>query len=246
MPAPLRRCRMKKLESTAAAAAKARLPLRTTAAHYRNSAEVNRRLREGNWPHLLPDDGDMPALADLFGNNQPCVLDIGFGKGKTLLQAAQALPAVNFLGVELFAPGLLSACKRAGQLELDNLRLVFDDARLLLMRLPPESLSGAQLLFPDPWPKRRQYKRRLLQPEFCDLLRSRLCLGGLLRIVTDWDDYARWIQQCAASVPGLVGIAEEQVSQELMPPLVQTRFASRALAAGRQPTQLWFRAERRP
>lgn len=220
--------------------------LRTTAAHYRNSSEVHHRLSQGHWPHLLGDLAELHHPEKLFGNGQPCVLDIGFGKGEALCEAARTNPGLNFLGVELFAPGVLWLCRQAVQLPLDNLRLAFEDARTVLQQLPPASLAGVQLLFPDPWPKRRQNKRRLIQPEFCDLLHAAMKPGGTLLIATDWADYALWIADCFAAAAGWQQLnVDGSADRGIIPPRPQTRFEVRAAVAGRQTAELWFRAEKR-
>jgi len=144
---------------------------------------------------LLPEYGlpegalDLPAL---FGRDARRTLEIGFGSGDTLLELAQRRPDEDFLGVEVHRPGvgrLLLNLKTAG---IRNVRLACEDAvQLLSTRLPAESLDAVLIYFPDPWPKKRHHKRRLLQPEFTSLLAEKLKAGGRLHFATDWEDYAR-------------------------------------------------------
>ncbi|MFI4869349.1 MAG: tRNA (guanosine(46)-N7)-methyltransferase TrmB [Steroidobacterales bacterium] len=130
-------------------------------------------------------------LALLFGRVAPCTLEIGFGNGEHLLERALAQPAQDFLGVEVHRPGighLLLAAAKAG---VTNLRVIEHDAvEVLQQQLAGGSLDEVQLLFPDPWPKKRHHKRRIVQPEFLALLASRLRPGGRVHFATDWEPYA--------------------------------------------------------
>ena len=127
----------------------------------------------------------------LFGNDQPIYLEIGFGNGETLAEIAARHPERNYLGVEVHGPGvghLLLEIERRG---LGNLRLLRQDAVDLLDRgLAPASLAGIYLLFPDPWPKQRHHKRRILNPEFATRLARVIRPGGLFHAATDWEPYA--------------------------------------------------------
>ena len=146
------------------------------------------------WPRYgidRPPGADLD-LAALFGNDQPVWLEIGFGNGETLATLAARHPERNFLGVEVHGPGvghLLLACERLG---LTNLRLLRQDAvDLLDSGLPPASLAGVYLLFPDPWPKQRHHKRRILNPAFLVKLARVLRPGGTFHAATDWEPYAQ-------------------------------------------------------
>jgi len=135
-----------------------------------------------------PRELDLPLL---FGRVAPCTLEIGFGNGEHLLERALAQPAQDFLGVEVHRPGighLLLAAAKAG---VTNLRVIDHDAvDVLQQQLGPDSLDEVQLLFPDPWPKKRHHKRRIVQPGFVALLASRLRAGGRVHFATDWEPYA--------------------------------------------------------
>jgi tRNA (guanine-N7-)-methyltransferase len=130
-------------------------------------------------------------LAALFGRTAPAVVEVGFGMGETTAAIAQASPGTNYLGIEVHSPGVGSLLKQIEALGLANVRIVQHDAvEVLQHMLPPDSLAGVNVFFPDPWPKKRHHKRRLIQPDFVRLLASRLAPGGLLHVATDWEDYA--------------------------------------------------------
>lgn len=149
------------------------------------------------WPRFgveMPDTNTTLALPDVFGNDNPVTLEIGFGNGDSLHQMAAAEPDSNFLGIEVYRSGighLLQACERD---ELNNLRLMCHDAtEVVELAIPARSLNRVQIYFPDPWHKKRHHKRRLIQSDFVELLADRLTDGGELHVATDWDDYAEHI-----------------------------------------------------
>jgi tRNA (guanine-N7-)-methyltransferase len=132
---------------------------------------------------------DLPAL---FGNDLPVVLEIGFGNGESLAAMAAAAPERNFLGVEVHRPGVGHLLLQIERLGLTNLRVLREDAVTLLDRaLAPASLVGLNLFFPDPWPKRRHHKRRIIQPVFVGGLARVIAPGGLFHAATDWLPYAQ-------------------------------------------------------
>ena len=145
-------------------------------------------------PHyLLPADRPLDPLA-AFGRAAPLVLDIGFGDGQALLQQVLAHPDIHFLGTEVYRPGVGALLQGLARHRVTNVRVFQADAwQVLTHALPDAALDGVQVFFPDPWPKRRHRKRRLLQPAFADLLARKLKPGGWLHVVTDWPDYAAHI-----------------------------------------------------
>jgi tRNA (guanine-N7-)-methyltransferase len=131
-------------------------------------------------------------LSQLFGRTAPCTLEIGFGNGEHLLERARAQAQQNFLGVEVHRPGVGHLLLAAAADSLTNLRVIAHDAvEVLEQQIPPASLAEVQLLFPDPWPKKRHHKRRLVQGAFARLLAERLVPGGQLHVATDWEPYAQ-------------------------------------------------------
>lgn len=149
-------------------------------------------------------EGDGPLDLDaLFGRHAPRTLEIGFGNGESLARMAAEAPDQDFLGVEVHRPGvghLLLEIERRG---LDNVRVICADAvEVLEQRIPDESLDRVLLFFPDPWPKKRHHKRRILQPAFIDLVGRKLRPGGRFHMATDWEDYARQMLETMDAAPG--------------------------------------------
>jgi tRNA (guanine-N7-)-methyltransferase len=156
-------------------------------------------------------------FAAIFGNGNPVELEIGCGKGRFLMTEAQARPGVNFLGIEWAAKFARLCAHRASAMGLSNIRFLRDDAaRTLKLCVPTGSLRGVYLLFPDPWPKAKQKKRRILQPEFLDQVARVVIPGGFLVMATDHVDYFNQMDALSAAHPRveqvekLVGAAARQ------------------------------------
>ena len=159
---------------------------------------------EASWPiygvDFVPSmELDMQAL---FGNPRPVYLEIGFGNGESLAQMALAHPDRNYLGIEVHPPGVGHLLMRLGELELKNLRIMQRDAMdILSQSIPPASLAGVQLFFPDPWHKKKHHKRRIVQPEFAELLARGIRPGGTFHAASDWKHYAAHILRVFSAVP---------------------------------------------
>lgn len=153
------------------------------------------------WPVYGVDNGaGVLDLATLFGNRNPVIVEIGFGKGESTWQMAQEQPGQNFLGVEVHLPGVGHLLLKLEEHRLQNVRLACADAvEFLRERLADASLAGVRLYFPDPWPKKRHQKRRIVQTAFADLLASKLASGGVLHMATDWEPYARHMLEVMAA-----------------------------------------------
>ena len=163
-----------------------------------------------------------------FGRAAPLILEIGSGMGESTAALAAAEPDVDHLAVEVFEPGIAALLMRAT--ELTNLVVLRGDAVTLLSEKVPEaSLAGIRIFFPDPWPKRRHHKRRLVQPAFAALAATRLRPGGTLHMATDWADYAEQMRAVADAEPRLVG---GEVPRPPWRPV--TKFEARARAEGRE------------
>src|SRR5262249_7374957 len=189
---------------------------------------------------------DEPTTLDLaawFGREAPLVLEIGSGMGESTAALAAAAPHVNYLAVEVYRPGLAQLLMRAKALGLANLRLLRADAVVLLRsHLVPASLSAVRVFFPDPWPKQRHHKRRLVDPGVGALPASRLRPGGSLHLATDWVDYAKRMKSCCDGEPALVNPYTRQPGGWAPRPFWRpvTKFEQRARHEGRQVHDLIF------
>ena len=201
----------------------------------RMTAAQKRALNE-LWPRWGIDYS--PEVLDfdqVFGRPAPLVAEVGFGNGQALIDMAREDPDSNFVGIEVHEPGVghcLLGIEREG---LTNVRLIRHDAvEVLADQFPDGSLARVHLLFPDPWPKKRHHKRRLVQPEFVTLLAARLQPGGLLQMATDWEPYAEQI----------VEVVSENKDFELLsdtaPERSKTRFETRGEKLGHRIFDLVF------
>jgi tRNA (guanine-N7-)-methyltransferase len=192
------------------------------------------RALERLWPRFGVDHAHDPLGLDaLFDRQARRVLEIGFGDGETLVLQAAEHPDLDFLGVEVHRPGIGHCLLRAAATDLYNLRLIAHDAvEVLEYQLPRESLDRINIYFPDPWPKKRHHKRRLLQADFLALVAGRLKPGGALCIATDWRDYADHIDDllAAGNLFSLLERREHAGDRPLDRPV--TRFERRGLTAG--------------
>ena len=147
-------------------------------------------------------------FAAVFGRVAPVVVEIGFGMGAATAAIAAAAPATDFLGIEVHPPGVGALLQRIDEARLANVRIVQHDAvDVLETMVRAESLAGAHVFFPDPWPKKRHHKRRLIQPDFVRLLASRLAGGATLHCATDWEPYAEQMLAVLEAEPSLVNAA---------------------------------------
>ena len=147
---------------------------------------------------------------EVFGNNNPVVLEIGFGMGASLVEMAQKAPDVNFLGIEVHRPGVgacLAAAKEAG---VTNLRVMCHDAvEVFESMIPDSSVKTLQLFFPDPWHKARHHKRRIVKAEFAEMIRPKLNAEGVFHMATDWENYAEHMIEVMNAAPGYENIATD-------------------------------------
>jgi tRNA (guanine-N7-)-methyltransferase len=193
------------------------------------------------WPRYgIEDPGGVLDLGTLFGRDAPRTLEIGFGNGESLLALAAARPAEDFLGVEVHRPGVGHLMLRAEATGLGNVRIACRDAvEVLEQRLGDATLDAVLLYFPDPWPKKRHHKRRIVQPPFVELVARKLKPGGRFRLATDWQNYAEQM----LAVVGACGRLENEFGAGYAPrpgdrPL--TRFENRGHRLGHQVWDLSF------
>ncbi len=179
-------------------------------------------------------------FADVFNRVAPTVLEIGFGMGETTAAIAKTHPQHDFLGIEVHAPGVGALLKRIDEAGLRNVRVVRHDAvEVVAQMIPPASLAGIHVYFPDPWPKKRHHKRRLLQPSFVAALAARLAPGGYLHAATDWEDYAHEILTTFAAEPLLTNTVEAFAPRPAWRP--QTKFETRGMKLGHGVWDVVFR-----
>jgi tRNA (guanine-N7-)-methyltransferase len=194
---------------------------------------------------LLPVHGIAyaPQLLDIdvtFGRRAPTILEIGFGMGETTALIAAAHPENDYLGIEVHTPGVGSLLKTIGEQGLTNVRIVQHDAvEVLANMIAPASFDGAHIFFPDPWPKKRHHKRRLIQPPLVALLASRLKPGAYLHAATDWQEYAEQILDVFAHEPQLKNTADGFAPRPDYRP--QTKFETRGLKLGHGVWDIIFR-----
>lgn len=194
---------------------------------------------------LLPRYGipyaEAPVDLDaVFGRRAPRILEIGCGMGETTVAIAAAHPDTDYLGIEVHTPGVGSLLKQIDELGLTNVRVIQHDAVAVLQHMiAPASLDGMHVFFPDPWPKKRQQKRRLIQPAFAGLAASRLKPGGYLHSATDWQEYAAQMLSVLTAEPSLANTAADYAERPAYRP--QTKFETRGLKLGHGVWDLVFR-----
>ena len=204
-------------------------------------SEAQKRFHEQGMPRwgisYQPTVLDLDAI---FGRDARRILEIGCGMGETTATIAAQHPQNDYLGIEVHTPGVGSLMKEIATRELSNLRVIQHDAvEVVRDMIPPESLSGIHIFFPDPWPKKRQQKRRLIQPEFVRLLATRLTPTGYLHCATDWEDYANQMLEVLSADTHLQNMANGFTPRPPYRP--QTKFESRGLRLGHGVWDLVFR-----
>lgn len=179
-------------------------------------------------------------LTRVFGRTGPLVVEIGPGSGEALLSAATLRPDLNLLAFEVYQPALAQLVKQLVERELTNVRLVEADAAEGIRRLlPPGSIDRLWTFFPDPWPKARHRKRRIVSPGFADVAASRLKRGGIWRLATDWAAYATHMRAALDAHPQLANDHEAWAPRPPERPV--TKFEQRGLDAGRRVFDLAYR-----
>jgi tRNA (guanine-N7-)-methyltransferase len=190
--------------------------------------------------YVLPFTGQPFAADTVFGRKAPLIVEIGFGMGDSTAAVAEASPSIDFIGIEVHPPGVGSLLRRIEARQLRNLRIVqYDAVDVLQQMIEPESLAGAMVFFPDPWPKTRHHKRRLIQPPFISLLASRLAGGATLHCATDWEPYALQMLQVLAAEPALANTTDGFAPRPSYRPL--TKFEARGARLGHATWDLVFR-----
>lgn len=207
---------------------------RTTGAQTRAIEELGPR-----W--CVPYGDSVPDWNAVFGREAPRVLEIGFGMGDATAQIAATRADTDFIGVEVHPPGVGALLQRIDAMGLNNLRIVQHDAvHVLAYMIAPRSLAGLHIYFPDPWPKKRHHKRRLIQPAFVELAVSRLQPGGYLHCATDWQPYAEHMLEVLRASPALSNTAADYAPRPEWRPV--SKFERRGVNLGHGVWDLMFRA----
>lgn len=187
-------------------------------------------------PYRVDTDGDPLDLAATFGQPSPdVVLDVGIGGGEGTVEMARSRPEECLLAVEVHTPGVANVVLTAADEGWTHVRVCQGDVLDLLPRIPPASLAAIRVWFPDPWPKAKQRKRRLIQPDVVTAFASRLRPGGVLHLATDHADYAEQMREVCAAEPALDG---GEIPRPDWRPL--TRFEQRGRDEGRPSVDLWY------
>jgi len=200
----------------------------------RTTPAQQRALRELSLKYGLPFTGE--PLRNPFGRDAPLVLEIGSGMGETTAAIAKARPEVDFIAVEVHAPGVGSLLNRIAKEELANLRVIRHDAVEVLERMIDDaSLAAIHVFFPDPWPKKRHHKRRLVQPQFAALAARKLAPGAVVHAATDWPDYAAHMEAVFSAEPLL------EKAERGFTPRPPTKFETRGRRLGHPIRDLYYR-----
>jgi tRNA (guanine-N7-)-methyltransferase len=205
--------------------------------------EAQKRVLDELWPRFgLALEVGVLNFTKLFERDAPCLLEIGFGSGYSLLEIARAHPENNFIGIETYQPGIGSLLLGIEEHGLTNIRIFYQDAvEVLEQCIAPSSLDGVQIFFPDPWPKRRHHKRRLIQPEFVNLIVGKLKPKGVFHLATDWEYYARQMMRVLSQTRELVNLvgAGNFSERSTQRPII-TKFEQRGTKNGRAILELQF------
>lgn len=174
-------------------------------------------------------------LDEIFDRKAQRVMEIGFGNGELLVSMAADNPDKDFIGIDVHEPGVGHCLLAIQDRGLTNVRIICHDAiEVLKHQIPDQSLQVVHLFFPDPWPKKRHHKRRIIQTAFVDLLCQKIDIGGLLHTATDWDDYA---EQMQATIGANKGFQPARAAAGGRP---QTKFEQRGKRLGHEITECFF------
>lgn len=208
--------------------------------------EGQKRALEELWPVYGVDDtaGELD-FGLLFGNSRPVIMEIGFGDGEATWRMAEAHPHENYLGVEVHRPGIGRLLLQLEKRQIENVRIACADAvELLQGHIRVESLAGVRIYFPDPWPKKRHHKRRIIQPAFIAMLASRMQPEAILHVATDWGPYAEHILEVMRKSSTFENLSQEGTACPRPNWRPETKYEKRGKRLGHEVHDLVFR--RRP
>lgn len=190
-------------------------PMRTIKSFVMRAGRMTEGQKRGldqGWPRFGLDlNAGLQDFDAVFGRQAPRTFEIGFGMGHSLLEMAAAAPEQDFIGVEVHRPGVGALLNGLLTQQLSNVRVYSCDALEVLRQCVADaSLDRVLLFFPDPWHKARHHKRRIVQPEFAELIRSKLKVGGVLHMATDWEPYAEYMLEVMSVAPGYRNQASDE------------------------------------
>ena len=216
-------------------------PIRSYVLRQGRTTPAQQRALDELFPRFgLPFAASPIDTREIFGREAPLVLEIGFGMGESSAAIAQANPQNDYLGIEVHTPGVGSLLKRIEAASLSNLRIIqHDAAEVVRNMIPPASLAGVHIFFPDPWPKKRHHKRRLIQPQFVSLLCERMKPGAYLHATTDWEEYAQQILEVLSTELRLANTTDRFAIRPEYRTL--TKFEQRGLKLGHPVWDIVFR-----
>ncbi|MBQ0071252.1 MAG: tRNA (guanosine(46)-N7)-methyltransferase TrmB [Spirochaetales bacterium] len=196
---------------------------------------VTRYMEKGG---LFFEDKPMD-YAKVFGNENPTIIEIGFGNGDTTAKMALINPEYNYIGLEVYLKGFVRLLGQIGENNIDNLKIMrFNAVDVLEHMIPDGSIHGFHIFFPDPWPKKKHHKRRIMNPEFLHLLATKLAPGGYIYMVTDWEEYAEEVLPMVDGEPLLMN-----PFYGFAPPVTwrpQTKFEQKGMAKDYIINEIWF------
>lgn len=220
-------------------------PIRSFVRRYRNLSVNKQKIFDEMWlKYGLEVTDKQISSQKTFGNNAPLILEIGFGNGETIFSLAQQYPAKNFIGIEIHKPGITHLFNLLKKQPLNNIKIYNEDALIIFQQCVQEqAVDKILILFPDPWQKRRHHKRRLIQPQFIDLVYSKLKPNGILHIATDWEDYANHIISIFQTNSNFIRQDPAKLSLTFPERPILTKFEERGKKLGHKIVELLFVAE---
>ena len=206
------------------------------------TTKAQKRAIDTHWSKwgLDPMDGQL-SLQSTFGRDSETILEIGFGMGDSLIQSAEGMDGKNFIGVEVYSPGVGRLLHNLAKKDLKNVRVFWHDAvEVVEVSIPPASMSGINIFFPDPWHKKKHHKRRLINLKFVGLVNSRLRVGGKLHLSTDSYNYAEQMMQVLSVSPNLINLYGERTFAAVDHGRPETKFELRGRRLGHKVWDLVF------
>ena len=204
-------------------------------------SDAQKRSYQNLSPLFCIPQGQGLDYEELFANSNGVIIEIGFGSGIATAGIAEQNPDLNYLGIEVFRPGIGRLLWEINERSLVNIRIIEGDAAEILDRLPPGKAEGFHIFFPDPWPKKRHHKRRLITRPFTNKLSNCLRAGGYVYMVTDWTDYADWALTELSATPGLINRYEGYAPPQSWRP--KTRFENKGIMNNHEIREILFYRE---